>query len=114
MRQMRQSAGELRWTRRDMRETYCSQLCRDGVEQVNGGCDGCGESRTQQISRNRRGKTDPTRPQTMSCLSLNGERPRSSVRRTICCRQSYQREPSIESGIRPIPDTEIASNAKLP
>jgi len=34
--------AEVRWTRRDMPETYCSQPCRDGVERVNGRCDGCG------------------------------------------------------------------------
>jgi hypothetical protein len=34
--------AEVRWTRRDMPEAYCSQLCRDGVERVNGRCDGCG------------------------------------------------------------------------
>jgi hypothetical protein len=34
--------AEVRWTRRDMPETYCSQLCRDGVERTKGRCDGCG------------------------------------------------------------------------
>jgi hypothetical protein len=34
--------AEVRWTRRDISETYCSQLCRDGVERVKGRCDGCG------------------------------------------------------------------------
>jgi hypothetical protein len=34
--------AEVRWTRRDMPETYCSQLCRDGVVRANGRCDGCG------------------------------------------------------------------------
>jgi hypothetical protein len=34
--------AEVRWTRRDVPETYCSQLCRDGVERANGKCDGCG------------------------------------------------------------------------
>ena len=34
--------AEVRWTRRDMPETYCSQLCRDGVERGIGRCDGCG------------------------------------------------------------------------
>lgn len=34
--------AEVRWTRRDMRETYCSQLCRDGVERSISRCDGCG------------------------------------------------------------------------
>src|SRR6267154_907625 len=34
--------GEVRWTRKDMPETFCSQFCRDGVERINGRCDGCG------------------------------------------------------------------------
>jgi len=34
--------AEVRWTWRDMPETYCSQLCRDGVERTKGRCDGCG------------------------------------------------------------------------
>ena len=34
--------AEVRWTRRDMPETYCSQLCRNGVVRINGRCDGCG------------------------------------------------------------------------
>lgn len=34
--------AEVRWTRRDMPETYCSQLCRDGVERAKGRCDACG------------------------------------------------------------------------
>ena len=34
--------AEVHWTRRDMPETYCSQLCRDGVERGIGRCDGCG------------------------------------------------------------------------
>jgi hypothetical protein len=34
--------AEVRWTRIDMPETYCSRLCRDGVKRVNGRCDGCG------------------------------------------------------------------------
>jgi hypothetical protein len=33
---------EVRWARRDMPETYCSQLCRDGVERLKGQCAGCG------------------------------------------------------------------------
>jgi hypothetical protein len=38
----RKVLAEVRWTRRDMPETYCSQLCRDGVERGIGRCDGCG------------------------------------------------------------------------
>ncbi len=34
--------AEVRWARRDMPETYCSQVCRDGVVRINGRCDGCG------------------------------------------------------------------------
>src|ERR1700694_1136613 len=34
--------AEVRWTRRDMPEIYCSRLCRDGVERTNGRCAGCG------------------------------------------------------------------------
>jgi hypothetical protein len=34
--------AEVRWTRRDMPETYCSRLCRDGVQRQNGQCSGCG------------------------------------------------------------------------
>jgi len=34
--------AEVRWTRKDMPETYCSRLCRDGVERAKGRCDGCG------------------------------------------------------------------------
>src|SRR5712672_3610967 len=34
--------AEIRWTRKDMPETYCSRFCRDGVEWVKGRCDGCG------------------------------------------------------------------------
>jgi hypothetical protein len=34
--------AEVRWTRRDMPETHCSQLCRDGVERGIGRCEGCG------------------------------------------------------------------------
>jgi hypothetical protein len=34
--------AEVRWTRRDEPETYCSQLCRDGVERGIGRCNGCG------------------------------------------------------------------------
>jgi hypothetical protein len=34
--------AEIHWTRRDMPETYCSRLCRDGVERLNGQCAGCG------------------------------------------------------------------------
>jgi hypothetical protein len=33
---------EVRWTRKHMPETYCSQVCRDGVERAKGRCDGCG------------------------------------------------------------------------
>jgi hypothetical protein len=33
--------AEIHWTRRDMPETYCSRLCRDGVERTNGRCSGC-------------------------------------------------------------------------
>ena len=34
--------AEVRWTRKDMPETYCSQLCRDGFGRTKGRCDGCG------------------------------------------------------------------------
>jgi hypothetical protein len=34
--------AEVRYTRKDMPETYCSRLCRDGVERLKGRCDGCG------------------------------------------------------------------------
>jgi hypothetical protein len=34
--------AEVRWTRKDQPETYCSQLCRDGVSRLKGRCDGCG------------------------------------------------------------------------
>jgi hypothetical protein len=34
--------AEIRWTRRDKPETYCSRLCRDGVDRTKGLCDGCG------------------------------------------------------------------------
>jgi hypothetical protein len=34
--------AHVRWTRKDMPETYCSRLCRDGVERAKGRCDGCG------------------------------------------------------------------------
>ena len=34
--------AEVRWTREDMPETYCSRLCRDGVARLKGRCDGCG------------------------------------------------------------------------
>src|SRR6266404_1339830 len=34
--------AEISWTRKDMPETYCSRLCRDGVERLMGRCDGCG------------------------------------------------------------------------
>src|SRR5258708_29184172 len=34
--------AEVCWTRRDTPETYCSQVCRDGVERGIGRCDGCG------------------------------------------------------------------------
>jgi len=34
--------AEVRWTRRDLPETFCSQLCRDGVERGFGRCNGCG------------------------------------------------------------------------
>jgi hypothetical protein len=34
--------AEVRWTRRDMPEAYCSRLCRDGVERLNSQCSGCG------------------------------------------------------------------------
>lgn len=34
--------AEVRWTRKDGPETYCSKLCRDGVKRVWGECDGCG------------------------------------------------------------------------
>jgi hypothetical protein len=34
--------AEVRWTRRDLPETYCSRLCRDGIERRNGQCSGCG------------------------------------------------------------------------
>jgi hypothetical protein len=33
--------SEVRYTRKDMPETYCSRLCRDGVERLKGRCDGC-------------------------------------------------------------------------
>jgi hypothetical protein len=33
--------AEISWTRKDMQETYCSRLCRDGVERMKGRCDGC-------------------------------------------------------------------------
>ena len=34
--------AEVRYTRKEMPETYCSRLCRDGVEPMKGRCDGCG------------------------------------------------------------------------
>jgi len=34
--------AEVRWTRRDLPETYCSQQCRDGVQPAKGRCNGCG------------------------------------------------------------------------
>src|SRR5260370_26337474 len=34
--------AEVRCTRKDMPETYCSRLCRDGVGRLKGRCDGCG------------------------------------------------------------------------
>jgi hypothetical protein len=34
--------AEVRYTRKDMPETYCSRLCRDGVARLKGRCDGCG------------------------------------------------------------------------
>jgi len=34
--------AEIRWTRKDHLEAYCSRLCRDGAERVMGRCDGCG------------------------------------------------------------------------
>jgi hypothetical protein len=34
--------AEVRWTRKDQEETYCSQLCRDGVARLKGRCEGCG------------------------------------------------------------------------
>jgi hypothetical protein len=34
--------AEVRWTRKDLPETYCSQFCRDGIDQVKGRCDSCG------------------------------------------------------------------------
>jgi hypothetical protein len=34
--------AEVRYTRKDMPETYCSQLCRDGFARLKGRCDGCG------------------------------------------------------------------------
>src|SRR5258707_3135953 len=34
--------AEVRWTRKDLPEAYCSQLCRDGFIQLKGRCDGCG------------------------------------------------------------------------
>jgi hypothetical protein len=34
--------AEVRYTRKEMPETYCSRLCRDGVERLKGRCDGCG------------------------------------------------------------------------
>jgi len=33
---------EVRYTRKDKPETYCSRLCRDGVARFWGCCDGCG------------------------------------------------------------------------
>jgi hypothetical protein len=33
---------EVRYTRKDEPETYCSRLCRDGVDRRKGFCDGCG------------------------------------------------------------------------
>ena len=38
----RKVLAEIRWTRKDMPEVYCSRLCRDGVERVKGRCHGCG------------------------------------------------------------------------
>ncbi len=38
----RKVLAEISWTRKDMPETYCSRLCRDGVERLMGRCDGCG------------------------------------------------------------------------
>jgi hypothetical protein len=38
----RKVLAEISWTRKDMPETYCSRLCRDGVERLKGLCDGCG------------------------------------------------------------------------
>ena len=34
--------AEVRWTRKDRPETYCSRLCRDGVDRMKGRCEGCG------------------------------------------------------------------------
>jgi hypothetical protein len=34
--------AEIRYTRKDKPETYCSRLCRDGVARVKSRCDGCG------------------------------------------------------------------------
>ena len=34
--------AEVRFTRKDRPETYCSLLCRDGVARLKGRCDGCG------------------------------------------------------------------------
>jgi hypothetical protein len=43
--------AEIRWTRRDMPETYCSRLCRDGIQRLNGQCAGC----SVDLSGKRRG-----------------------------------------------------------
>lgn len=34
--------AEVRYTRKDQPETYCSRLCRDGADRLKGRCDGCG------------------------------------------------------------------------
>ena len=43
--------AEVRYTRKDRPETYCSRLCRDGVDRMKGRCDGCGVD----LSEKRRG-----------------------------------------------------------
>lgn len=37
---------EVRWTRKDRPETYCSELCRAGIERVIERCAGCGTELT--------------------------------------------------------------------
>ncbi len=34
--------AHVRWTQKDRPETYCSRLCRDGVDRMKGRCEGCG------------------------------------------------------------------------